>query len=341
MKTIAKILALLLTLGLPCSASAQTTTTVGGLTTATSGNFTATSSMLVNASGTDYQFTPNTLAKVVLNNLTISNGGSSIFSLTGIVSSGTTTLGVLTLTQTTTGVLTLSSLIVNSAGATGWTQSLLQIVPTTTSAIVSANLTGTGGILFGRNSGGGSSISTSSGITSTNLPAGITYGITATDTNIYLKAEAGRSVYFLDGSLGYVGSFGNSTGFVLMSSAGSNFSGLYTSTASYLKTTAGTTGSLGTFYTGGFGSGFRAVSSSTAMTITDSIMNITASGITVTLADSTSLTGRHSIFINSSAGTSTVAGLTATQTINGATTLSVPANTSLRVISTGTINLSY
>lgn len=111
-------------------------------------------------------------------------------------------------------------------------------------------------------------------------------------------------------------------------------------TANTLRVT-NTSGAAGNVAVGAIATGYRATATSSAMTLTDGILNITASGITVTLADSTSLTGRQSIIINTSAGTSTVAGLTATQTINGATTLSVPASSSLRVISTGTLNLSY
>ena len=87
--------------------------------------------------------------------------------------------------------------------------------------------------------------------------------------------------------------------------------------------------------------GYRTTATNGSLTNTDGILNVTASSVTQSLADATTLTGRMTIIINSSAGTSTVQGMTTTQTLNGATTMSIGANGSLRLISTGAVWLSY
>jgi hypothetical protein len=140
--------------------------------------------------------------------------------------------------------------------------------------------------------------------------------------------------------------FGNSMVFqdVANAAGGSPQAGLTTPTNGYVKVIGAATGTLGVIYTGGFGMGYRTISTTgSSLTTTDGIANVTTSNITFSMADSTTLTGRTTIIFNSSAGTSTVQGFTSTQFFNGSsiTTLSIPSGSSLRLISTGTTTNSY
>lgn len=315
-------------------AFSQTTITVGGLTTGTYGQITQTTSFAhVNITGSDRRVPMSELAKAVLSNLTISNGGSSILSFTGINASGTTTLGVLTLTQTTTGVLTLSNLGVGSAA-------------TVTSAIY-ANTTVSGreglriqgvagqtGILLNCTNSSGTSLFNIDPI----------YGLSmrhATTTNMMSVGPAGTQIWSLNSSttVAYQRQ-DQGSGIAFSTAALSGTSVCLSSTSPGILQVTDTGSARSTLATGGFGIGFRALSSSSQLTVTDGIVSLTGA-ITGTLPDATTLTGRMVIAKNIGGVTATISGTSAAQTLDGNTTLSVPASSSLRLISTGTVWISY
>lgn len=101
---------------------------------------------------------------------------------------------------------------------------------------------------------------------------------------------------------------------------GSTTVGLLTQTDGVLKVTNASTG-VGTIYTGGFASNFRALAASGNITVTDNVVTLTGA-ITLSLP-STSITGQQFIVKNIGAvtGTATVNG--GTKTIDGATTQAI------------------
>lgn len=327
-------------------AFSQTTTTIGGLTMTNYVPLTPTGSYFhANLSGSDRRILSVDVAKMVLNNLTLSNGGSTVINLTGILTTTSGTLGVLTLTQTTTGNLTLSNMLLSSAtGATSLTLSAMQIITTSTAGVYTGLLSSTGGIMVGRHSGGGSFLSHTGSPTTTNIPVGISFGASAGDGTIQIRAASSRSIDFAIDATGYIANI-NSNGFQLYSTGGSNLAGIYSATSGILRATAAGTNAIGSLQTGGFGMGFRSSSTSGAMTVTDGIItlsNSTATGtISMTLADATTLTGRMVIVKNIGSIGGTITGTPATATLDGNTSLSIPASSSLRLISTGTVWISY
>ena len=115
--------------------------------------------------------------------------------------------------------------------------------------------------------------------------------------------------------------------------------GLVANTAGVLTVCTITSVNVGTLQTGGFGGNFRALATSTALSSTDWAVSLTG-GITCTLPNATTLTGRQIIAKNIDSITGTITG-TASQVLDGNTTMSVPASSSLRLISTGTNWISY
>lgn len=174
-------------------AFSQTTTTIGGLTMTNYVPLTPTGSYFhANLSGSDRRILSVDVAKMVLNNLTISNGGSSLFTLTGILTTTSGTLGVLTLTQTTNGVLTLSNLTVSSAA--GGTVGASPLIVSGGAGLVSASI---GGWYIGQSSSGTfrtlTAMSGTANFTGTSNPLGLSM---ESGGGIYIRAPSTRYIYF-------------------------------------------------------------------------------------------------------------------------------------------------
>lgn len=306
------------------SAFSQTTTTLGGLRTGTNGNITQTTTFShLNITGSDYRMPMSELAKGVLSNLTISNGGSSIFSLTGIITSGTTTLGVLTLTQTLTGVLTSSGLITGTTGSattsaaiyvasaasgregiriisqTGQTANLFNIISVTTGTTLVA--VDSAGILWLRN----------------NQPVQAQFGIPGS-SYCSISTSPDLSCYF---------NFGGGKGIGFNPSAGAQGQDSTTpcisSTQASILQVTNTGGSRVGMSMGSVFAGMSALTTSASLTIANTA--VTATGvITTTLPDGAAGPAGRMVFItNIGAGNVTVASFTTGQTIDGAGTVTL------------------
>lgn len=223
---------------------AQTTTTLGGLTTVTSGQINGTSLFHVNVSGTDYVTTPGNLAKLVLGNITLSPGlGTTGSSLTfgGVTSvtlgtglTGVSGVGAITLSNN--GVLSLSipanSIFASATMLTG----TATLVATTNGVITLSGITATGGTIntLASTTGSittgtiGSLFSTTGSITLSSLIVSST-GSAAT-TNIPLQAVTTSPTGVYSATIGGLGIGRSSTGVHFISAT--TGSGFTTGTAS-------------------------------------------------------------------------------------------------------------
>ena len=232
------LLPVILLVSLVDTAASQTTTTLGGLTTVTSGNVTSTSVTHLNISGSDRKIQMSELSKSVLSNLTLSPGlaftGSSL-TFTPVAGPGISVSGA---TITNTGLLTLAigsglSGTVSSGAVTLSNSGLLSIAVDTSGRLSAATVSGAVTISSILNGGNGITIS-GTNISLSNVISSTTGSlVTGTITNLFsttgsLTTLTATSLFSTTGSLttGTIASLFSTTGSITTLTA----SGLYATT---------------------------------------------------------------------------------------------------------------